>query len=702
MSQENKEGSEDLDDRLSNLTETSTSSTCSSTTTSSGTTDSDNIVGSERLHIHRQCQSTGGLLHKHEETNECRLANTQSIGLDDVLNFAPKRECDTKPKVNCSSTTKSTTSSKDLEEVRKYCECFTKTYEPTKNSTSQNSTSKLEASLLQKSQASQSNSASTPQLDKSESERLLALNREQNIKQTRSNLTANNASVGSSYSNLVSTSSNSGSTSADTVPKHTLKPAPPPTSLSNIDTNNNKNSTERESILSKRTNFSKSASGSRLIIRGRPNVCDCLTQDCGEKKHSNRRQFIEHYYNSRTQLPSSNTSSSSFNISTPLNRLSECDAITKRLLSSPIRTTNLVESPTRRVQITETDKSRRASLGTNSLTDQVFLFTSSPFKSMESSYRRATRDEKIDNQRKPDLKSTKPCSEIDVRTKQQQGRSLSVCDEETLNPRFRNTSSNHSSNLNRAISLACESNPSPLPRRLLTLIPLFGCDIKSLEQFTKLGLILPPVIDSAVDHIITNGINSIGIFRKSGVRSRINTLRQRIEGNQNLKLDELNRNNEFSIYDIADLIKMWFRELKPVPLMTKELIKLITGFLGNTSTNTPQSLLKRGNSSQQDGASASNECTNITSRKIDSNLRARIDSITTPTHRALLLRALNFLAQISSRCEHNQMTSQNLAICLTPSLCETKTDTNSILLDQKALEYCIDNHRLLFARSCRQ
>lgn len=534
----------------------------------------------------------------------------------------------------------------------------------------------------------------------------------------RQNLTTNTTSLGSSCSNLSSTTPTNGPTTVSSITassRRVLRPAPTPSSnttssqspsLTALDTNNNKNNdnisnTSRDFLSSKRTNFSKSASGSRLVNRSRPSVCDCLSQDCGEKKHSNRRQFIEHYYSCRAQLSSPHTSISSFNISTPLNRLNECDAITKRLLSSPTRASDIVESPIRGTQLSEAEKSRRASLGATTMTDQVFLYSSNPFKSLESSYMRSNQDKhKTDNQQKCDAGGARAGGENDVKSKQQQGRSLSVCDEETLNPRHRNNSSNHSSNLNRAISLACESGAASSTRRMLTLIPLFGCDIKSLEQFSSSGSVLPPVIDSAVEYILANGINSVGIFRKSGVKTRILTLKQRIEANQFVNMDELNHNNEFSIYDIGDLVKMWFRELKPVPLMSKDLIKTISSFL-NTTTNIPhqaRTILKRGNSSQQQKESSNIRSNISSSGNVDPVLRSRIVAITTPIHRHLLSRALDFLAQISAKCDVNQMSSQNLAICLTPSLCETKSDQNRILIDQKALEYCIDHHRMLFGK----
>lgn len=449
----------------------------------------------------------------------------------------------------------------------------------------------------------------------------------------------------------------------------------------------------------RRTHFSKSASGGRLVNRHLGgNICDCLAQNCDEKEHSNRKHFIENYCTSRTtKLPPLN-SMLTFNINTPLTRLNECDAITRRLLSSPIRASNVTENPCRHAQISEVGNSRRASLGTSALSDQVFLYSANQFDSLESPGNNADEsDEEVvdqDNQQAAGRSSIDDANfkgGDDVKLKQSQGRSLSVCDEETFKPRFRNTGPNHFSSLNRAISLACESGTS---KRLLTIIPLFGCDIETLKQFGKLGLILPPSIDSAVDYLLYNGLNAVGIFRKSGVKSRILTLRQRFETNQDVKIDELNKNNEFSIYDVADLVKMWFRELKPGPLMTKELILIISNFFQKGMTSVPDH--ECGTSSQQDSLSLLNKDSLGEERQSEPCLKTRVESVISPTHRALFSKALRLLARISSQSGTNQMTSQNLAICLTPSLCASESDQTSIMTAQKALEYCIDNYRILF------
>lgn len=498
---------------------------------------------------------------------------------------------------------------------------------------------------------------------------------------------------------------------------------------------------------------------------------------------SNRSLFLESYYSIRTQLPTAGndpSKSPSFNnnIITPLNSLNECDAITQRLLSSPKRSVVCGETeqnhqhdissvkhhyPTAASTYDPEIFSRRASMGASKITtDQLLSSSTNTFKSLELnkySEIKASKDSisknnknNIDNQKESECDNRKRLASSTGKTRfavdesvtsskvyansrippppppqqqQQPTRSLSVCEEDQVNIRVKGNhlSSSHGPSLNRAISLACEPRAA---NRKLNIIPLFGCNIESLEQCSQYGSILPPVINSLLDHIILHGIESVGIFRKSGVKSRILTLKQRIETNQNLTFHELNRNNEFSIYDIADLVKMWFRELKPVPILTKELIKLITNLFPHETTSSSSSsfslatsssgvtssqtthpnpltyLRYHVNTSQQDLSTTKNITDAKTIRQaentysIDENMKTRIYSLLSITHRALLARALYFLAEISSRCETNQMTSQNLAICLTPSLCATDSNQKSILSAQKVLEYCIDNHEKLF------
>jgi len=187
---------------------------------------------------------------------------------------------------------------------------------------------------------------------------------------------------------------------------------------------------------------------------------------------------------------------------------------------------------------------------------------------------------------------------------------------------------------------------STLPSRT----PLFGCHLDLIQSYTC-GLVLPPFIEKSLLFLSQKGINSVGIFRKSGVKSRIMSLREQAE--EGIDIDF----TDACVYDIADVTKTWFRELKPKQLLTQQIISL---FKDN---------------------------------KKEFTLCAVPDA-----QRAILQIVLRFLALISNNSNLNQMNSHNLAICLTPSLCECDGDQQ--LFDaQKCLEYCIDHCESLFVIS---
>lgn len=60
-------------------------------------------------------------------------------------------------------------------------------------------------------------------------------------------------------------------------------------------------------------------------------------------------------------------------------------------------------------------------------------------------------------------------------------------------------------------------------------------------------------------------LSQVGLFRKSGVKSRIQALRQQCE----LSPDYVSYEDQ-SAYDVADMVKQFFRDL-PEPLLTSKL-----------------------------------------------------------------------------------------------------------------------------------
>lgn len=98
---------------------------------------------------------------------------------------------------------------------------------------------------------------------------------------------------------------------------------------------------------------------------------------------------------------------------------------------------------------------------------------------------------------------------------------------------------------------------------------VFGVPL--LHNVQKFGQSIPPCVLNAMDYLRRNCFDLTGIFRKPGVRVRIQNLKGLCEENSNLK-----DFSDFSPFDVADLVKQYFREL-PDPLMT---VKLSETFIG--------------------------------------------------------------------------------------------------------------------------
>lgn len=150
----------------------------------------------------------------------------------------------------------------------------------------------------------------------------------------------------------------------------------------------------------------------------------------------------------------------------------------------------------------------------------------------------------------------------------------------------------------------------------------------------------------------------MGLFRKSGVKSRIQALRQMNESSP----DNVNYDDQ-SAYDVADMVKQFFRDL-PEPLLTS---KLGETFLHIYQCKEPwhyffwSSLIKNN--------------PNLTSLSFldvpkDQRLQAVQAAIMlmSDENREALQTLLCFLSDVTSSVEENQMTPMNIAVCLAPSL----------------------------------
>uniref|UniRef100_A0A6J0SY75 StAR-related lipid transfer protein 8 isoform X1 n=1 Tax=Pogona vitticeps TaxID=103695 RepID=A0A6J0SY75_9SAUR len=158
---------------------------------------------------------------------------------------------------------------------------------------------------------------------------------------------------------------------------------------------------------------------------------------------------------------------------------------------------------------------------------------------------------------------------------------------------------------------------------------VFG--VPPIVNVQRTGQPLPQSIQQAMRYLRGQCLDQVGIFRKSGVKSRIQALRHLNEASP----DNVNYEGQ-SAYDVADLLKQYFRDL-PEPIFTSKLTDM---FLQIYQFVPKEQRLQA--------------------------VQAAI-VLMPDENREVLQTLLYFLSDIAS-AEENQMTSGNLAVCLAPSL----------------------------------
>ncbi|XKL64602.1 hypothetical protein PGB90_004688 [Kerria lacca] len=159
---------------------------------------------------------------------------------------------------------------------------------------------------------------------------------------------------------------------------------------------------------------------------------------------------------------------------------------------------------------------------------------------------------------------------------------------------------------------------------------VFGVPLSTNVQHN--GHVLPTYIYEALNWLRLNAVDQVGIFRKPGVRSRIHKLKMMAE----LKLTKINFDNQ-QAYDVADMVKQYFRDL-PDALLTNKLSETFVAIFQYV----PDCL------------------------RAEAVQRALI--LLPDEHRDALLILLEFLHQMAQNSYVNQMSANNLAVCLAPSL----------------------------------
>ncbi|MEQ2310686.1 hypothetical protein AMECASPLE_011647 [Ameca splendens] len=164
---------------------------------------------------------------------------------------------------------------------------------------------------------------------------------------------------------------------------------------------------------------------------------------------------------------------------------------------------------------------------------------------------------------------------------------------------------------------------------------VFGVPL--LVSVQQTGEPLPPCILRALVYLRTECLDQLGLFRKPGLKSRIQHLREMVESDP----DGFTYEGQ-SAFDVADMVKQYFRDL-PEPLFTS---KLCETFLHIYQYFPKDQQL----------------------------LAAQAAILLLPDENREALRTLLFfLRDVVSCVDQNQMTPTNVAVCLAPSLFHLNT-----------------------------
>ncbi|XP_055849606.1 rho GTPase-activating protein 7 isoform X2 [Episyrphus balteatus] len=217
---------------------------------------------------------------------------------------------------------------------------------------------------------------------------------------------------------------------------------------------------------------------------------------------------------------------------------------------------------------------------------------------------------------------------------------------------------------------------------------VFGVPI--LLTLQRTGQTLPMPVRAAFRWLQLNALDQIGLFRKSGVKSRIFKLKERVEVAESSG-ECMDVFDTQQAYDVADMVKQYFRDL-PESLLTTKMSETFAAIFQHLP------------------------------------LDVRLDAVQCAVlllpdeNREILYALLEFLTLVADNSQYNQMTANNLAVCLAPSLFHNSLSMGSTsvaasprrkknagipdakeLSEAKAshecLSFMIDNYRQIFTAS---
>lgn len=159
---------------------------------------------------------------------------------------------------------------------------------------------------------------------------------------------------------------------------------------------------------------------------------------------------------------------------------------------------------------------------------------------------------------------------------------------------------------------------------------VFGAPLSA--NVRQYGHPLPPVILRVIKNLKQTWLSTTGLFRRAAAKPKVENLKQLVEE------DPVDVDFEsFSPYEMADLLKLYFREL-PEPLISHKLTEVLI----TINERVP--------------------------RQVQLQLLRSIMLLMPDENRVTLQTLLGLLKEVANHSEDNQMDANNLAVCLSPTL----------------------------------
>ncbi|XP_067619349.1 uncharacterized protein cv-c isoform X2 [Eurosta solidaginis] len=172
---------------------------------------------------------------------------------------------------------------------------------------------------------------------------------------------------------------------------------------------------------------------------------------------------------------------------------------------------------------------------------------------------------------------------------------------------------------------------------------VFGVPLLLVLQRT--GQTLPIAIRAAFRWLQVRALDQIGLFRKSGVKSRIIKLKSEVEQLDSTALC-MEVYDTQQAYDVADMLKQYFRDL-PESLLTTKMSETFAAIFQHLPKDVRLEAV---------------QCAVL---------------LLPDENREILHALLEFLTLVAGNAEQNQMTANNLAVCLAPSLFHSSISTGA-------------------------